>query len=222
MIQQKNNGRYNKAQIYYESQTSNISSSSAEEYKTPDCSFVENEQCSINFNSGYVGDIRKPCSCNVIEKRVTSMSIITEMSNKSFNKNVLKMERNSFNDLKSNEKHIAGVIRSKSDFEIPKKVEISKPESFFQNFSQKSDALFSFLTPRAKRKHQNSDFAVIKNQSTPTHFNSQNNHIKILSSPIFKYSQHSLPGTRTTSPILLKSTLGAKEDQLLDQQQIQR
>lgn len=208
----------------YQSQTSNISSSSAEEYKTPECSVIDGDIFTINVNTC-------SCSCNIAEQRVKNMSTINEMPDYRHSDNSdlanrfttqIKIERSSFDEDNLHLKPTQGVLRSKSDFEIPRKSPTPKSESIFQNFSHKSDVMLSFLTPRAKRKAQNSNSVGLGNQSTPKQGSPTNSIFKIPGSPIPKFPQRSLPGTRTTSPTLFKSRLGVPDGQQLNPHQIQR
>lgn len=218
---------------YYLNQTSNVSSSSVEEYKTPDSSINGDLEDTFvaKFNAKYPNEIQKNCSCVAVEQRLKNMTPIKEMpdhrlsDNRHLKKNLpihqSKIERQSLDERNTNKpKPLPGVLRSKSDFEIPRQITVTKPDSIFHNFAQKSDALFSFLTPKAKRKTFSSSNNGLNSQSTPKQ-NGANVPFKVPASPILKY-QRSLPGTRTTSPTLLKSRLGAPDGQQISSHQLNR
>lgn len=167
----------------YNSQISNTSSSSTEEYKTPDSSLTKKELFPPNFV-----ELRKSCSSSVVDQRVKSMSTIKEHV-----ANHLSDSSESSEDKKSNsDDHLTnGVLRSKSDLELLP--DLRKNDS-------KAYSLWAFLTPHLKRK--NSD---VGKQSTPNASNPSNSLFKVPSSPIHKRSLRSLPETSTSSLNSLKS-----------------
>lgn len=145
--------------------SNNTSTSSTEEYKTPDSSLTTTKKelfPPTNFNT----QLRKSNSSTIIDQRVKNMSTIKEQHEDS---NLLLTNGG------------GGVLRSKSDFEIPK-------------FSTKT--LWAFLTPHLKRKNN-----VIGKQSTPNQPNNPVNggFFKLPNSPIHKSSLRSLPETSSNS-----------------------
>lgn len=209
--------QYHTPQAYY-SQNSNTSSSSTEEYKTPDTTLTKKELFPPN-----VTELRKSCSSSVIDQRVKSMSTIEEhVVNRSSDSS-----EDSFEDKTENyvivkrDNHLSsnGVLRSKSDFEIPRvNPRTVKTENIFSKISQKSDSLWAFLTPHLKRKNSSD----IGKQSTPNKSSPNNSFFKIPGSPIHKHSLRSLPETRTTSLNSLRSGYSGAETQQLGVQMVQR
>lgn len=198
----------------YHSQISNVSSSSAEEYKTPDSTLTKKEL----FPPAVVVEIRKSCSSSVVDQRVKSMSTIKEhVVNRSSDTSESSDDRNE-NHLAAKSHLTNGVLRSKSDFEIPRVSPTSKAENVFQKIGQKSDSLWAFLTPHLKRK-SSSD---IGKQSTPNKASPTNSLFRIPGSPIHKHSLRSLPETRTTSLNSLRSGYSGADVQQLSVQPVQR
>ncbi|KAK9727938.1 N-terminal C2 in EEIG1 and EHBP1 protein [Popillia japonica] len=149
------------------SQISNVSSNSTDEYKTPDGTL----DC-------HWFEIQKSFSCDT----VGIMGVVQNNVEYENNKN------------KPEESLKEGVLRSKSDYQIPRYSPISHT---FEKFVQKSDNLFSFLTPVAKRKNHD------QNHSTPNNNRSVSSYtFKIPSSPIAK--QGPTMQTRTSSLTSLK------------------
>lgn len=174
----------------YNRQVSNVSSSSAEEYRTPDGSLTKTDL--------FPSELRKSCSSSVVEQKIKNMSTINELSdNKIVNELVsIKNEKNSRASALSDE----GVVRSKSSFEIPRVASQSKSENVFHRLSQKSDNILFFWTPSLKRKSASD----LRNHSTPKNSSPSNSQYKIPGSPIQKHLR-SLPETRTTSLSSLRS-----------------
>lgn len=196
----------------YHSQISNNSSSSADEYKTPDCTLTKKELFSD------VVELRKSCSSSVVDQRVKSMSTIKEhiVNNRSSDSSEDSCEEKN-NNLRAD--HLTnGVLRSKSDFEIPRVNPTTKSESVFQKISQKSDSLLAFLTPHLKRKNSSD----IGKQSTPNKSSPPDSLFRIPGSPIHKHSLRSLPETRTTSLNSLRSGCSGTDAQQLGAHQVQR
>ncbi|KAK4881466.1 hypothetical protein RN001_004785 [Aquatica leii] len=190
----------------FHSQSSNTSTSSTEDYKTPEITVMDTDLFSSNCNY-HIRD--NPISSNLLSaERHKSMNTIKEMpfseyqDGSSFNTRFrqLSASRTSLYDSTSEETFSGGVLRSKSDFEIPRK----SPELKSKTNHTKSNVLLSFLTPLMSRKNKN----VVVFQSTPIQ-NSDNGNFKV---PNSNYSaQRSLPGTRTGSPTLIKSRLGGED-----------
>ncbi|KAJ8971920.1 hypothetical protein NQ317_008704 [Molorchus minor] len=178
----------------YQSQTSYVSNSSAEEYKTPECSFINSKTdiFSQNFN-----ELQKSSSTSVVERIKSNMLTIDEVdhrkSDSSYDKQKQMENRLSLVEVAKNRRN-GGVLRSKSEFEIPR-LPIQPAEKSFANKFFKSDSLFSFLTPRPKRK------SVEEHRDSNNH--SPNGLFKAPASPIPKLN--SLPETRTTSLSSLRS-----------------
>lgn len=138
------------------------------------------------FTATHIVEVRKTHT-NQIESRQTSMMTITE--HKEHISQIVKSQTTEGLSLKNtdtNHHHLLtvpppseGVLRSKSDYEIPRKSNSQKPDGgIFQNIAQKSDSLFQnigFLTPLSKRRTQSvtssSGIATTKleigRQSTP-------------------------------------------------------
>lgn len=196
----------------YKSQISNLSTSSAEEYRTPNGSFTNSEVFPV--------ELRKSCSCSVVEQRVKNMSTIDEIvdSSVSLKKNQLKNSNNQTNrtNLPSTETNLPAnktnlnsknsdcILRSKSNNQIPtmkplNQMQSPKSESnLFRKISQKSkDNLLAFLTPSMRRRSD------VKNHSTPNP-SPRNSLFKIPGFPVQKQLR-SLPETRATSLSSLKS-----------------
>lgn len=207
--------QYHTPKAYY-SQISNTSSSSAEEYKTPDSTLTKKELFPSN-----VTELRKSCSSSVVDQRVKSMSTIKEhVINQSSDSSEESCEDKNENCLLADKHLTNGVSRSKSDFEIPRISPTSvKSEKLFNKIGNKSDSLWAFLTPHLKRK-SSSD---IGKQSTPNNKSSPTNSLfKIPGSPIHKHSLRSLPETRTTSLNSLKSGYSGADAQQTGVHLVQR
>lgn len=129
-------------------------------FGTPD-SALDNDDV---FTSNVV-ELRKP---NLEHNKL--MSTITEnitVENTFFVANT--PIRSSLRETKSQVKNVFhdGVIRSKSDYEIPLK---NKSQTFLQNIHEKTDHLFNnvaLLSPLTKRRFQNSSKNEMGKQSTP-------------------------------------------------------
>lgn len=169
----------------YSSQISNNSTSSTEEYKTPDNSLTLKKEL---FPPNFV-ELRKSCSSSVVDQRVKSMSTIKEHVTNHLSD--YSSEESGEDKTNSNDY----LARSKSDYELPRP--IIKTE-------QKSHSLWAFLTPHLKRKNSN-----VK-QSTPNKPN-PGNLFKVPNSPIQKRSLLSLPETSTSSLNSLKSGVDAQQ-----------
>lgn len=179
----------------YNSQMSNASSSSAEEFRTPDSSLTKKELFPPNFV-----ELRKSCSSSVVDQRVKNMSTIKEhVANHLLNDSSEESHSNSCDHLTN------GVSRSKSDFELP------------GDLHHKSSSLWAFLTPHLKRK--NSD---VGKHSTPNTLNPGSSLFKVPSSPIRMRSLRSLPETATSSLNSLRSGYSAGEAQQLGVKLVQR
>lgn len=198
----------------YCSQISNTSSSSADEYKTPDSTLTKRELFPQDV------ELRKSCSSSVVDQRVKSMSTIKEhIINRSSGSSAESCEDKNGNYLEANNHKCNGVLRSKSDFEIPRVSPTTvKSGNVFQKIGQKSDSLWAFLTPHLKRK-SSSD---IGKQSTPNRSSPTNSLFKIPGSPIHKHSLRSLPETRTTSLSSLRSGYSGTDAQQLGVHPVQR
>ncbi|XP_057658468.1 uncharacterized protein LOC130895262 isoform X2 [Diorhabda carinulata] len=115
----------------YQSQCSN------DEYKTPEVSFDnKSEVFSSNFN-----ELQKSSSTSVVERIKNEMLTSDELEYRKSDNTA---------DRRRNDRTGAN-LRSKSDFEIPK-MPVRLPEKNFSSKFFNSDSLFSFLTPRPKRK----------------------------------------------------------------------
>ncbi|CAH0553321.1 unnamed protein product [Brassicogethes aeneus] len=187
----KNGGDLNSSNYHtpkaLHSQLSNLSSSSNEHYATPESSFNnKSEYFSPNFN-----ELTKSASANVVIRQ-TMQPPVNHFLRKSDSAAIVgeKIKKNSKKTFETQK----DVLRSKSEFEIPRiheRQSTDKPFSFYF----KSDSLFSFLTPRPKRRE-------LCNQSTPTN---EGTSFKVPGSPIPKHNLNSLPETRTTSLNSLRS-----------------
>lgn len=190
----------------YKSQISNLSTSSAEEYRTPNGSFTNSEVFPV--------ELRKSCSCSVVEQRVKNMSTIDEIVDNSIpiRKNQLSNQKNEpvkqsnlpLNRSSLPTKPYDSISRSKSNNQIPSikpsnQMQSPKSESnLFRKISQKSkDNLLAFLTPSMRRRNE------VRDHSTPNP-SPRNSHFKIPGSPVQKQLR-SLPETRATSLSSLKS-----------------
>lgn len=155
------------------SQLSNVSSNSTEEYKTPDGTL-----------DGHWFEVQKSFSCDTVG--LIKPQLVT-------------MEYQGSGAGENRENAREGVLRSKSDYQIPR---YSPVPHTFEKFVQKSDNLFSLLTPVAKRKNQDC-------HSTPNNNNNNNRSVssytfKIPTSPISKQGPLLSMQTRTTSLTSLK------------------
>ncbi|KAI4459788.1 hypothetical protein MML48_6g00011699 [Holotrichia oblita] len=149
------------------SQISNVSSNSTDEYKTPDGTL-----------DSHWFEIQKSFSCDTVGIMGMTQTNMEKENNKNKPEESLK----------------EGVLRSKSDYQIPRYSPISHT---FEKFVQKSDNLFSLLTPVAKRKNHD------QNHSTPNNNRSVSSYtFKVPSSPIAK--QGPTMQTRTSSLTSLK------------------
>lgn len=174
----------------YKSQISNASSNS--DYKTPDNTFGNKEDV---FSTNFL--IQKSSTVphfSVSDANDVELRIHENLDNGTHR---LKVDADPDRLRHSCDSKIestrSGVLRSKSDFEIPKALPVVKSESRLQNFIQKSDSLLSFLTPMTKRR--------VGNHSTPNN-NSQtankNGTFLVQTSPIPK-PRPILPEHKTTS-----------------------
>lgn len=179
----------------YMTQKSYISNSSNDDYRTPEGSFFDakTDIFSQNFN-----ELQKSSSTTVVEQIRANMLKVNEVQNRksdsTYDKPAVLSSRLSLEELEKNKRNTEGVLRSKSDFEIPKMPVIMSEKSFATKFFN-SDNLFSFLTPRPARRNS-------KEQTQPNPTGS----LKVPRSPSMKLK--SLPETRTTSLSSLSSGLG--------------
>lgn len=207
----KGNDSLNGTQYYtprsYQSQVSHISSSSVEEYSTPNGSITGADL------SPKPVELKKSCSCTAVE-HAKNMSTIAELSEHNVEptntKNFELIGINSRESLGSK-----GVLRSKSNFEITRVSPTPKTESVFQRLGQKSDSLLAFLTPHLKRR--NASF-----HSTPKNPSPSGSLFRVPSSPIVKRHLRSLPETRATSLSSLKGYPGGTEGTQFGIQQVER
>ncbi|XP_018578626.1 uncharacterized protein LOC108916712 isoform X2 [Anoplophora glabripennis] len=186
----------------YQTQVSYVSNSSAEEYKTPETTFInaKTDIFSQNFN-----ELQKSSSTSVVERIKTNMLTIDEVehrkSDTTNNNSHFIDNRLSLEEMEKNKRNsVEGVLRSKSEFEIPRMPNPPIEKSFASKFF-KSDSLFSFLTPRPKRKSLSEQASP--NRTSPT------NLFKVPGSPVPKLN--SLPETRTTSLSSLRSGHSSNE-----------
>ncbi|KAJ8921443.1 hypothetical protein NQ315_003061 [Exocentrus adspersus] len=182
--------------IGYKTQVSHVSSSSTEEYRTPENSFIS---AKTDIFSQTFNELQKSSSTSVVERIRTNMLTIDEVDHRKSDtwddKSNFTDNRLSLEEIEKNSRNIKeGVLRSKSEFEIPRIPNAPIGKSFASKFF-KSDSLFSFLTPRPKRKS-------VSENSSPGR-NSPTNPFKIPGSPVPKLK--SLPETRTTSLSSLRS-----------------
>ncbi|KAG5885708.1 hypothetical protein JTB14_037728 [Gonioctena quinquepunctata] len=180
----------------FQSQRSYVSNSSNDEYLTPEVSFVNN-MFPQNFN-----ELQKSSSTSVVERIKTNALAPDEIDNRksdnTYDKPAVPNNRLSLEEIEKNQKNSEGVLRSKSEFQIPRMPIRAPAETHFSSRFFSSDSLFSFLTPRPKRKS-------IAEQ------NGSNNNIR--QSPTFPFKVppsplpvlKSLPDTRTTSLSSLRS-----------------
>ncbi|KAK5649557.1 hypothetical protein RI129_000586 [Pyrocoelia pectoralis] len=197
----------------FQTQSSNVSSSSAEEYKTPEVT-VTDVTFPLHYNHNKLNNRPNLCTCNLNDCQKNSIPISETMTDHNFIKHFKEIysSRYSLYESELDVNPSYGVLRSKSDFEIPHNKSPSSPSrGFFKGFD-KSNVLFSFLTPSPIRKnirHQNTGITLSPSKCG----SSTNNHIKVPNPLHNNYPQRSLPGTRNSSPTLLKPRLGASEGQ---------
>ncbi|KAJ3646132.1 hypothetical protein Zmor_023734 [Zophobas morio] len=178
----------------YQKQLSNVSGSSTDDYKTPDESLdVRTDLFSQKFN-----ELQKSSSTSLIE-----LNAQTNESDLLLDNNRLSLD-NAVKPKQSND----GVLKSRSEFEIPRVSPIQKTERRFPGGFFRSDNLPAFLTPILKRKNP------IGQQSTPTRVSPTNSHFKIPGSPVLRPKVHSSPETRTTSLSSLRSGTAGNDQQL--------
>ncbi|KAF5286339.1 hypothetical protein FQA39_LY04237 [Lamprigera yunnana] len=185
------------------SQTSNNSTSSTEEYKTPEISVMEGDAFPLHYNHANLKEMAFQCSCVVTDhdKSITTENFYETNLNICYRQ--LSKSRSSLHETYLDVKPEYGVLRSKSDFEIPRK----SPELKNKN-SRSSNLLLSLITPLTARRNKN---LTIGCQSTPIS-NSKNIVFKVPNIPSYNNNpQRSLPGTRTGSPTLIKSRLSGIE-----------
>lgn len=143
-------------------QSSNMSSSSNEEYKTPEGGLDNNDLFSQNFN-----ELQKSFSTTVVE--------FQRAKNREFE--MMKNARNSRNTDNATDAH--AVIRSKSDYALSP---ISSKTHWLAN--KIPESLYAFLTPSPKRKNMI--------YSTPTRPVTVSNPFKISPSPLTKQPFHTI------------------------------
>lgn len=146
--------KYFTPKLLFQKQLSNLSTTSTDEYYTPDCTINNNN----NINNNFI-KLEKSKSTNIVQLR-----------------HPFKESRNHFDKQKDI------VSRSQSEFLIPRQHSPQPQQHSFSQMFFKSDSLFSFLTPRPKRRE-------IGTQSTPIHLTNNKQ----------QYCLKSLPETRTTS-----------------------
>jgi hypothetical protein len=171
----------------YQRQLSNGSSSSTDDYKTPDDSLdIKTDLFSQKFN-----ELQKSSSTSLIELNAQSndSDLLFDNNNRFSLDNAVKTKQS--ND---------GVLKSRSEFEIPRVSPVQKSERRFPGGSFWSDNLAAFLTPILKRKNP-----IGNNQSTPARVSPTGSQFKVPSSPVLRSHLHSLPETRTTSLNSLRS-----------------
>lgn len=193
-LQEGENSQYFTPDNNYHKQTSDVSSSSTEEYATPiGCLNMKTDIFTQKFN-----ELQKSSSTSLIIEGSTDKSPVK--TNFNFNNNLVNLsEKNRFSfDDKATKQRDVGVLRSKSEFEIPRKSPTLKNEKRFNGGFFKSDNLYALLTPILKRKN------TMNGQSTPNKTSPTNSQFRIPGSPILK-QLHSLPETRTTSLNSLRS-----------------
>lgn len=196
------------------SQTSNSSSSSIEQYATPNGSSASPELLPTRF-----AELRKSYSCTVVEH--VNMSTIAEFDGDLSTVSDLARKDNVINFSSKVDSKVVKtdeVLRSSSNFEIALVNYVSKSDGIFQKLGQKSDSLLAFLTPHLKRKNANGFIS----QSTPKNPSPTTSLFRIPSSPIPKRHLHSLPETRTASLNSLKSGYSGVDVQQHNFQQIER
>lgn len=183
----------------YLTQNSYISNSSNDDYKTPEGSFFNGKTdiFSQNFN-----ELQKSSSTSVVEQMRNNIlpinEIITRKSDNTYDKPNILGSRLSLKETEKNKRNTDGVLRSKSEFEIPKMPLVISEKSSLKFFN--SD-LLSFLTPRPKRKNFNNQ--VLPSQSSPSSL------FKVPPrSPLMNLK--SLPETRTSSLSSLSSGITGK------------
>lgn len=160
---------------YYQKQLSNVSTSSNDDYKTPDTSICDGYDLQKSFSMSAVPskvdfDTRHSMGKTKDNQTIGSETNHGQTSNKKTNDNQTndtQANQNQtnqanhrgkcFNKTVNCQNRAEGVLRSKSDFQIPKLNIAPPPKSdagFFQTIAQKSDSLFSFLTPLTRRRMQ--------------------------------------------------------------------
>ncbi|XP_049821107.1 uncharacterized protein LOC109600672 isoform X2 [Aethina tumida] len=168
-------------------QISNISTSSNEQYATPECSFTTKSDL---FSQNFV-ELQKSSSTSVVVERNSDYSNTVDLTLRKSDSTVSQPSK------QRPKEQMNDVLRSKSEFEIPRVHEqnnLEKSSSTSRFF--KSDSLFSFLTPRPKRKGMNDGHSTPNNPQNAIPF-------KVPSSPIPK---HQLNGATSISS--LRSGLG--------------
>lgn len=166
----------------FQTQTSLVSDSSREEYRTPDGKTTGDtgDVFSQNFNQ-----LQHSASTSVFE-RIKGMIPIRELDN----------DRNCRDDDSAFRRSLDGknVLRSRSEFQIPKMPVVAAPEKSLATKIFSAESLFSFLTPRPKRKNADERRQRFESRESPT-----DNHATAFKQP------NSLPQTRTTSLSSLRS-----------------
>ncbi|XP_018334500.1 uncharacterized protein LOC108743429 isoform X1 [Agrilus planipennis] len=191
----------NCSDLYY---TPDSTMDSDEVFKTADIKFVSSDVFSNSFSKAKTNELQKSCSCTTVEMRVKSMSPIKEVPDHHLSDNGNGLDRLSLNSSGFSDKQ-GGVLRSKSDFEIPKHDHspTARREGIFQSLMHKSENFISYVTPRGSRKISSNGISdKIGNQSTPVQQGggNNNNNVKMNVSPVSKFPAHSEPCTRTASP----------------------
>ncbi|XP_074039222.1 uncharacterized protein isoform X1 [Leptinotarsa decemlineata] len=173
------------------SQNSYVSNSSNDEYATPEVSFVN------NVFPRYFNELQKSSSTSVVERvraddDTLGVGLVeNRKSDTTHDKQPCHGNRLSLEEIEKNKKNSEGVLRSKSEFQIPR-MPILPPEKPFSSRFFSSDSLFSFLTPRPKRKSVTDRNGSGTRPSLLT---------TVTPTPVLK----SLPDTRTTSLSSLRS-----------------
>ncbi|CAG9836942.1 unnamed protein product [Diabrotica balteata] len=178
---------------------SQLSYSSADEYKTPEVSF--NHRSDV-FSQNFI-ELQKSSSTSVVERIKSNMLTVEDIqhrkSDTTSNREPTTDNRLSLTEIEKNRRNQEGVLRSKSEFEIPRMPVQPPPEKSFSSKLFSSESLFSFLTPRPKRKSISENNSPQQRHSPPNLFKVPN--------PLLK----SLPETRTTSLSSLRSGHSAND-----------
>uniref|UniRef100_A0A6P7GLV6 Uncharacterized protein LOC114339735 n=1 Tax=Diabrotica virgifera virgifera TaxID=50390 RepID=A0A6P7GLV6_DIAVI len=178
---------------------SQLSYSSADEYKTPEVSF--NHRSDV-FSQNFI-ELQKSSSTSVVERMKNNMLTVEDIqhrkSDTTSDREPTTDNRLSLKEIEKNRRNQEGVLRSKSEFEIPRMPVQPPPEKSFSSKLFSSESLFSFLTPRPKRKSISENNSPQQRHSPPNLFKVPN--------PLLK----SLPETRTTSLSSLRSGHSAND-----------
>lgn len=176
-----------------------MSNSSTDDYRTPEVTMNHRTDVfSQNFNQ-----LQKSSSTSVVERIKTNFLAVVDIENRksdeTYKRSPLSDNRLSLDEIEKNRKN--EVLRCKSDFEIPRMPTVSQEKTFSSKFFS-TDSLFSFLTPRPKRKS-------VSEQNSPKDRRSPPNQFKVptIPNPLFM----GLPEVRTTSLGSLRSGHSAND-----------